>query len=286
MSRYLRDLSFLLPAVILIACAPTPRDIRRTALIPPTYGTLKNGRTVEQKNVSFQVGSNPLNISMETRSETREKVDAGTIVAKTLVDMEMRIGVTRLLDLGMKFDFDPGGPREKSARDVPYISVDGNITGFGPTLQLMPLNNGPFALGIVWELMWFSIPYTVYEIQENGSLTALDRGTEGFWTYNLAFIPSYKIKDIIFSGGISLQSGIRNKGYELQTTDTSSTLYTRSLPPIVFFTIDYTIKNFFLRGQLFVPFQTEDDLKFGPGFGVALGFTVGPPEEAPDLNVS
>jgi len=277
MSRYLRELSYLLPAVILIACVP--RDVRRTALIPPTYGTLKNGRTVEQKNVSFQMGINPLNISMENRSETREKVDPGTIVARTLVDTEMRIGVTRLLDLGMKFNFDPGGPREKSARDVPGLSIDGNITGLGTTLQLMPVNNGPFALGIVWELMLFFIPYTVYEIQEDGSLTDINRGTEPFLTYNLALIPSYRIKDLILSGGISSQSGIRNTGYELQTTDTSSTLYTRSVPPIVFFTSDYTIKNFFLRGQLFIPFQTEDDLKFGPGFGVALGFTVGPPEE-------
>lgn len=266
----MRPFAILLLIILISACAPM--EIRRTALIPPPYGTLRDGGALPRGTASLQLSANPLDISLDQRDVTREKVDPGVISAKDLMDLQFRVGITKNFEAGMKFIFQPWDSKEKSAPDTPDVSFDQSIMGVGWSVQFTPVKKEHCALGMVGELSFVRIPYTVYEIQGSGSLSTINSGTEVFGLYNLALIPGYRLRNFIFSGGTSIQNVVRNVGYEKQTYDTSSTLYTKSGPPVVFLSLGYDIKKFFAMGQVYVPGYEKDDIEYTPGVSFAVGY--------------
>lgn len=289
--------SLILAALVLhaffqTACSPITQ-VKRSALTLGPQPVSSSGRSVGSGHVRLYGGMSTMEVDGGVVTHVG---DAGLWVPEQQLLGGLRLGLSDHVDIGFKGLWTEDDWSEASTLGVaPLGRKERDAWGMGPTLTVSaPLGRSGLALGFVFEALWASVPYAIWQLKDDSTsehdferrpydphqpweaqYQFIEEGREHYLLYNLALLLNYRFDGapIQLFGGAGMHSTLRNIGFDDEVSY-ESTLEKGDPVPLMTMGMEALLADHLaLVLQGYLPLNDESDSAhaFGPGLELALG---------------
>jgi hypothetical protein len=264
-------LALLSAGAAMLLCAGCETYVQHRAALVPHAAPVQNIGQPNESRGSLAVGATNI---VDLRRPGVGDPSAGVAIPSRQLRGAIGLALSRNLTFGLVHERGLASSAQPVKDTLPPLD-DRTVAGGGVSLSYSIETQSPWRIGISTELIGWKVPFVEYstciDLCPNGPYTTITRAETLVMTLGLGFVPSYRLGDWMFFGGLTLRNHptieekVIETGYDESADVTAGPLNAVGHAGVAFDATDRVRFRLDIHQAL-----TRDPVAYAPGIGFAF----------------